>query len=152
MRKAILLGLISLMILAVVSGCGNKDTRDFLIENHNWTFVNMVDSESGTVTACAKDQTELYPEAEVLELTCKASTNVLAIRDKETGNGKEISYSGIGKDTNAIIYELVLVDREETIEGMAVSSITEYAKGKYEYTLIIDIDGKALYFVDRETE
>ena len=30
--------------------------------------------------------------------------------------------------------------------------MVEYAKGKYEYTLVIDLDGYAIYFYDRESE
>ena len=69
----------------------------------------------------------------------------------KTGNGEEISYSGIGKDTNSMTYKLVLEKGNESVEGMAVSGITEYAKGKYQHTLVIDLDGYALYFVDKET-
>ncbi|MBQ1189977.1 MAG: hypothetical protein IIX57_06170, partial [Lachnospiraceae bacterium] len=57
-----------------------------------------------------------------------------------------------GKDTNSLIYELEYVNGTEAVKGMAVSSITEYAKGKYEYTLVIDLDGYAIYFYDRESE
>ena len=42
MKRALLLGFIGLFMLAVISGCGSKDTRDFSIENHNWVFSNMV--------------------------------------------------------------------------------------------------------------
>ena len=149
MKKAILLGFISILMLFAISGCGSKNDFDFLIENHNWQFSNMVDSEKGTITACCGEMAEVYPEAEVLNLTCKASTNVMTIRDAATGNGKEISYSGVGKDTNSLTYKLVLQDGDETIEGMAVSSVTEYAKGEYEYTLVVDIDGYALYFYEK---
>ena len=92
-----------------------------------------------------------YPEVQVLNLSCAASTNVLTIRD-ENGNGLEFSYRASGKDTNSLIYELVYQNGEEAIKGMAVSSITEYAKGAYEHTLVMDIDGYAVYFYDRETE
>lgn len=151
MKKALLLGLISAMMIFAISGCGNKNDFDFNIENHVWQFSNMVDSENGTIVACCEEMAEAYPEAEIINLTCKASTNVMAIRDASTSNGKEISYDGIAKDTNSLTYKLVLQDGSETIEGMAVSSITEYAKGEYEYTLVVDIDGYALYFYDRES-
>ena len=150
MKKAIVLGMIAALMIFAISGCGNKNDFDFLIENHNWQFSNMVDNEKGNVAACSEELAEAHPEAEVMNLTCKASTNVMAIRDAATGNGKEISYSGIGKDTNSLTYKLVLQEGDQTIEGMAVSSITEYEKGKYEYTLVVDLDGYALYFYDRE--
>ena len=149
MKKAIILGLTALLIIAAISGCGSKNDFDFLIENHVWQFSNMVSSEDGSIVACSEEIAESHPEAKVMELTCKASTNVMAIRDAKTGNGAEISYSGIGKDTNSLTYKLVYQNGDEIIEGMAVSSITEYAKGQYEYTLVIDIDGYALYFVEK---
>ncbi|MBR6615854.1 MAG: hypothetical protein IKK95_07840, partial [Lachnospiraceae bacterium] len=61
-------------------------------------------------------------------------------------------YQMTGKDTNSLIYELVYRKGDEEVKGMAVSSMTEYAKGKYEYTLVVDIDGYVVYFYDREDE
>ena len=151
MKRTIRVVLISLMILAVISGCGKKDSRDFNLENHTWTFSNMVDSANGIVIACGEAEQENYPNAKVLDLHCVANTNVMEIREKKTGNGKEISYSGSGKDTNSMTYKLVLEKENESVEGMAVSGITEYEKGKYQHTLVIDLDGYALYFVDKET-
>ena len=152
MKKAILLSFIISVMLFAISGCGSKNDFDFLIENHNWQFSNMVDSKNGTIVACSEEIAEANPEAKIMALTCKAGTNVMAIRDAATGNGKEISYSGIAKDTNSLTYKLVFQDGDETIEGMAVSSITEYAKGKYEYTLVVDLDGYALYFYEKIAE
>ncbi len=151
MSRAMILGMIGAIMIAVVSGCGNKDTRDFSIESHEWEFSNMIDSEAGVVTACVADEKDLYPDAEVMNLTCEASTNVMAICN-EGKNGAEISYRAVSKDTNSIVYELVYVDGAETLEGMAVSGITEYEKGKYEHTLVVDIGGYALYFTGRIDE
>ncbi|MBR5267890.1 MAG: hypothetical protein IKU20_06840 [Lachnospiraceae bacterium] len=151
MKRIIILGLISLMILAVISGCGKTDTRDFNIENHTWTFSNVVDSVNGMVVACGEAEQEHYPDAKVLDLSCVAKNNVIAIREEKSGNGNEISYSGVGKDTNSMTYKLVFDKGNESVEGMAVSGITEYEKGKYQHTLVIDLDGYALYFVDKES-
>lgn len=149
MKKTWMFGVMICLMLSMISGCGNKNDYDFLIENHNWQFSTMVDSEHGTIAACSEEMAEVNPETEVKDLVCKANSNVLVIRDAKTGNGKEISYSGIAKDTNSLTYKLVMQDGNETIEGMAVSSITEYAKGEYEYTLVVDIDGYALYFYEK---
>ena len=152
MKKAVLLGLISIMMIFVISGCGSKNDFDFLIENHVWQFSNMVDNEKGEVVVCSEEMIDAYPDAKVMDITCKAATNVMAIQDTATGNGEEISYSRIGKDTNSLTYKLVLQREDNTIEGMAVSSVTEYAKGEYEYTLVVDIDGYALYFYEKIAE
>ena len=149
MKKTWMFGVMICLMLSMISGCGNKNDYDFLIENHNWQFSSMVDSEHGTIAACSEEMAEVNPEAEVRDIVCMANSNVLAIRDAETGNGKEISYSGIAKDTNSLTYKLVMQDGNETIEGMAVSGITEYAKGEYEYTLVVDIGGYALYFYEK---
>ena len=144
--------LICLVMILTIVGCGKKDTRDFNIENHVWSFSSMVDSTTGTVIACTQAEQENYLDAQVMELTCEAKTNVMAIREGNSGNGKEISYSGIGKDTNSMTYKLILGSGDSTVEGMAVSGITEYAKGKYRHTLVIDLDGYALYFVEKTEE
>lgn len=149
MGKASVLGLIISIMLLAISGCGSKNEFDFHIENHNWQFSNMVDSEKGTIVGCCEEMAEANPEVEIMNLTCKADTNVMEICDAATGSGKEISYSQIAKDTNSLTYKLVLQDGSEAIEGMAVSGITEYAKGEYEHTLVIDIDGYALYFYEK---
>ena len=49
-------------------------------------------------------------------------------------------------------YKLILESGDSTVEGIAVSGITEYAKGKYQHTLVIDLDGYALYFVEKTEE
>ena len=123
MKRIIILGLISLMILAAVGGCGKKDSRDFNVENHTWTFSNMVDSTNGIVIACGEAEQENYPDAKVLDLNCIAKTNVLEIREKKTGNGKEISYSGIGKDTNSMTYKLVLEKGNEEWQCLGLPSM-----------------------------
>ena len=120
------------------------------MENHAWTFANIVDSTTGTIIACGENEREKYPEAKVLDMVCEFRDNVMVIRDVNSGNGKEFSYSSIGKDTNSMIYKLILEDGDNALEGMAVSGITEYAKGEYQQTLVIDLDGYALYFVERK--
>ena len=152
MKNIPVLSLLCIMMMLAVAGCGKKDSRDFNMEQHSWSFSNMVDSTTGTIIACAQAEQENYPEAKVMELICEAKTNVMAIREANSGNGKEISYSGIGKDTNSMTYKLILEDGDRTVEGMAVSGITEYAKGKYQHTLVIDLDGYALYFVEKTEE
>lgn len=71
----------------------------------------------------------------------------MAITDNEST--WEISYDAIEKDAKSIIYDIVYQNEEKTVEGNAVSSITEYEDGTYEYTLVISIDGYTLYFIDK---
>ena len=134
MKKASILVFVSIWVLFVISGCGNKETRDFHIENHTWIFSEVAGSENA-----------------VSDLECAAVDEILTIKSAN-GDKWELKYKISGKDTNSLIYELEYVDGTEAKKGMAVSSITEYAKGKYEYTLVIDMDGYAIYFYDRESE
>jgi len=151
MKNAGILGFIVCFMLLVISGCGSKDTRDFNIENHNWIFSNMVSSESGEVTACGESVSEKYPDVQTIVMSCEAEDGNLTIGVADAPV-LEFQYQASGKDTNSLIYELTYQNGSEVVKGMAVSSITEYAKGEYEYTLVVDIDGYALYFYDRETE
>lgn len=134
MKKSSILILFSVFLMFVLSGCGKKETRDFHMENHAWTFSEVVGSENP-----------------VSDLECSAVDETLTIQSAN-GDKWELTYKISGKDTNSLIYELEYVNGTEAVKGMAVSSITEYAKGKYEYTLVIDLDGYAIYFYDRESE
>ena len=151
MKKVLILSVITVFMLLVISGCGSKDTRDFNIENHSWVFSNMVSSENGEIVSCGETVSEQYPDVPVITMTCNAVDGILSV---ETADGERLdfSYQMTGKDTNSLIYELVYQKSDEAVKGMAVSSMTEYAKGKYEYTLVVDIDGYAVYFYDREDE
>lgn len=151
MKKASILGFIACFMILVISGCGSKDTRDFNIENHSWVFSNMVSSENGEIVACGENVGEQYPDVHVIAVTCSAADGILSV-GTEDGERLDFSYQMTGKDTNSLIYELVYRKGDEEVKGMAVSSMTEYAKGKYEYTLVVDIDGFAVYFYDREDE
>ena len=46
MKKSSILILLGVFLLFVLSGCGKKETRDFHIENHTWTFLEVVGSEN----------------------------------------------------------------------------------------------------------
>ena len=151
MKKASILGFIACFMILVISGCGSKDTRDFNIENHGWVFSNMVSGENGEIVACGETVSEQYSDVPIIAMTCSAADGILSVGTAD-GERLDFSYQMTGKDTNSLIYELVYRKGDEEVKGMAVSSMTEYAKGKYEYTLVVDIDGFAVYFYDREDE
>ena len=151
MKRAIVLGFIGLMMLMVISGSGKKYTYDFSVENHEWVFSNALDSEAGVVIGCSEAEKENYPEAEVMDLTCEASDYVMVLGDGN-GNSYEVSYRLKTKNLNAKIYDLVYENDEGKISGTALSSVTEYYRGKFEYTMIIDLGGYALYFTEKIDE
>lgn len=149
MKKAATLGVVVFLILITVAGCGRKYTYDFNVENHAWVFSNVLDSEAGVVIGCSEAEKETYPEVEVMDLTCEASDYVMALGDGE-GNSYEVTYRLKTKNLNARIYDLVYENEDgDKIAGTALSSVTEYYRGKYEYTMIIDLGGYALYFTEK---
>ena len=121
MKKMYALYVIGIVMILVICGCGKKETRDFHMENHAWTFANIVDSTTGTIIACGENEREKYPEAKVLDMVCEFRDNVMVIRDVNSGNGKEFSYTDLTRFlTERIMYKKQL----DHVKAIAQGSVT----------------------------
>jgi hypothetical protein len=123
--------LLSLLLIALLVGCGIKTDDGLHIEKHDWTSTQAIDSAGQPLALPA--------------LTCAAQNGALTITDAD-GNEQSGTYSLVQRDTNSVLYDLSL-DGES---GTAVVSTTEYVdadgKKESEYTLILSLPERTVYF------
>ena len=124
--------LLPLLLIVLLVGCGKADGSNTLaIEGHNWTSTQAIDSAGQPIDLPA--------------LSCTAQDGALSVMGAD-GNTQSGTYSLAQRDTNSALYDLSL-DGES---GTAVVSITEYTdaagKKRSEYTLILSLPERAIYF------
>ena len=143
MRKICTLLLSTILIFSLTS-C--KQTGRMTIENNEWVLSTIQSSEQngGIIAYNPNDNTVIVSEnAIMIELSCSAKDNVLTFFDET--NSK--TYTGVYKELNdnfeSTIYEITI---NETQQGTAVASTTEYANGKEIPTLIITLNNYTLNF------
>ena len=123
--------LLSLLLIALLVGCGIKTDDGLHIENHDWTSTQAIDSAGQPIDLPA--------------LSCTAQDGALSVMGAD-GNTQSGTYSLAQRDTNSALYDLSL-DGES---GTAVVSITKYAdesdEQESEYTLILSLPDQTVYF------
>lgn len=123
---------LSLLLIALLVGCGIKTDDGLHIEKHDWTSTQAIDSAGQPLDLPA--------------LTCTAQDGSLSITDADGNTQQSGTYSLAQCDTNSVLYDLSL-DGES---GTAVVSTTEYVdadgKKESEYTLILSLPERTVYF------
>lgn len=137
MKRIIMLILAGLLLL---TGCGGQEIK-YRIEGKDWQIVTVQSAEDGKVIAVGESMREIYPEAEVIGLTCKAENGRL------TFNMGEQSWEGSYTRTDsssveAAIYTVTL----EGESGPAAVTATVRQDGSAEQTLVMQLSGWSLYF------
>lgn len=123
---------LSLLLIALLVGCGIKTDDGLHIEKHDWTSTQAIDSAGQPVDLPA--------------LTCTAQDGSLSITDADGNTQQSGTYSLAQCDTNSVLYDLSLDGESDT----AVVSTTEYVdadgKKESEYTLILSLPERTVYF------
>lgn len=131
------------LIFICFSGCSKKEKIN--IENSNWNIVT-IQSDNGEVIACSLNNEslykELYPNVEVLDMTCEAKDGNIIITDKTNNQKYQGTYEKIEKNIDSIIYKIAYEEKE----GTAIVSKTKYGNDEEMLTLIININGYNLNF------
>lgn len=137
MKRIIMLILAGLLLL---TGCGGQEIK-YRIEGKDWQIVTVQSAEDGKVIAVGESMREIYPEAEVIGLTCKAENGRLTFNMGEQsweGSYTRADSSGV----EATIYIVTL----EGESGPAAVAATVRQDGSAEQTLVMQLSGWSLYF------
>lgn len=125
------------MSVAFFGGC----SEDYAIEGHKWQFT-FAQTQSGEITLCSQQESALYPDAEIVEISLVAEGGALTVT--EDGSATEYVYSVQDRSAGGTIYVL---ESDGKSCGIASVGVTSYADGTGEYTLIVTVDGNSCYFI-----
>ena len=123
---------LSLLLIALLVGCGIKTDDGLHIEKHDWTSTQAIDSTGDSIDLPA--------------LTCAAQDGSLSVMSADGNAQQSGTYSLAQRDANSVLYALSLGGES----GTAVVSTTEYVdadgKKESEYTLILSLPDQTVYF------
>ena len=123
---------LSLLLIALLVGCGIKTDDGLHIENHDWTSTQAIDSAGQPIDLPA--------------LSCTAQDGALSVMSADGNAQQSGTYSLAQRDANSVFYALSLGGES----GTAVVSITKYAdesdEQESEYTLILSLPERTVYF------
>lgn len=139
-KRVFTAALLMIMIIAVLSGCGQNSSMR--IENHTWSFRYVQSEDDGAIVACSDQKTDIYPSAEIISLACAAEDGKLTVTNGSTQETYFFDYTVNTDKPESVIYNISSVNGN----GFASVGMTEYHDGKSEYTLIVKIGGYAIYF------
>ena len=120
--------------------CGKQITTH-RIEDKDWQVVTVQSTQDGSILFIGNSMQEIYPDAAVIELTCRAENGKLTFTSgMQSWEGSYTRQDSGGVE--ATIYSLTVGD--ET--GPAAVSVTTYLDGSAEQTLVLQLGGYSLYF------
>ena len=148
MKKMI--GLIALLILMMgLVGCNGNVVA---IEDYEWKMRTVMGNdienaqEPDKLVIAVGEADELYPDAEIVDLTLIAKDGKITITDSTNSKEYAGTYEAIKKTPKGTDYEITI---DGTV-GYATVAPTEYYDGSEIPTLPINIDEYALYFIPKE--
>lgn len=111
MKGKILVLVVSIFALTVfcLSGCGNS--AKVSIQDYQWEVTTIQDNDNGNVIACSDDNTETFPDAAEIDLSCTIDGKGLTLtnrNDNLTYNGTYVKKSS---ESDSIIYS-ILIDKD----------------------------------------
>ena len=148
MKKILSVFLMSLVIFTL-SACGGNVV---VIEDYEWKMRTVASNDIEASQApdeliiAVGESDELYPEAEIVDLTLSAKDGAITITDSTNGKTYSGTYEVQQKTPKGTDYEVII----DGVTGYATVSPTEYYDGSEIPTLPINIDGYSLYFIPKE--
>ena len=149
MKKILSVFLMSFIVFAL-SAC-NADVVK--MEDYEWKMRTVASNDIEAAQApdeliiAVGEADELYPEAEIVDLTLIAKDGAITITDSTNGETYTGTYEVMQKTPKGTDYELVI----DGVNGYATVAPTEYYDGSKIPTLPINIDGYSLYFIPNES-
>lgn len=148
MKKVLSVFLMLLMIFTL-SAC---DGDAVAIEDYEWKMRTVASNDIEAAQApdeliiAVGEADELYPDAEIVDLTLIAKDGEITITDTTNGKTYSGTYKVMQKTPKGTDYEIII----DGTTGYATVSPTEYYDGSEIPTLPINIDGYSLYFIPKE--
>ena len=148
MKKILSVLFVSLTVFAL-SAC-NADVVE--IEDYEWKMRTVMSNDTEAaqyqdeLVVAVGEADELYPEAEIVDLTLTAKDGEITITDNTNGKTYNGTYEVMQKTPKGTDYEIII----DGVTGYATVSPTEYYDETEIPTLPINIDGYSLYFIPKE--
>ena len=148
MKKIISIFLMLTFTFAL-SAC-NSD--EFAIEDYEWKMravmrndIEVAQNEDELVVAVGEAD-ELYPDAEIVDLTMIAKNGEITATDTTNNKTYNGTYTIMQKTPDGTDYEVII----DGVSGNATVAPTEYYNNQETPTLPINIDGYSVYFIPKE--
>lgn len=148
MKKILSVFLMSLIVLTL-SAC-NADV--VAIEDYEWKMRTVASNDieaaqdPDELVIAVGEADELYPEAEIVDLTLIAKDGEITITDTTNNKTYSGTYEIMQETPKGTDYEIII----DGATGYATVAPTEYYDGSEIPTLPINIDGYSLYFIPKE--
>lgn len=148
MKKIISIFLMLIFTFAL-SAC-NSD--EIAIEDYEWKMrtvmrndIEVAQNEDELVVAVGEAD-ELYPDAEIVDLTLTAKDGEITVTDTTNNKTYNGTYTIMQKTPDGTDYEVII----DGVSGNATVAPTEYYNNQETPTLPINIDGYSVYFIPKE--
>lgn len=145
MKKFLSVLLMSLIVFTF-SAC-NADV--IAIEDYEWKMRTVMSNDienaqyQDELVIAVGEADELYPDAEIVDLTLIAKDGEITITDTTNGKTYNGTYKVQKKTSKGTDYEIII----DGVTGYATLSPTEYYDGSEEPTLPISIGDYSIYFI-----
>lgn len=146
-----LIALFCAVIFAVTLSACNVDVVK--IEDYEWKMRTVMSNDTEAaqyqdeLVVAVGEADELYPDAEIVDMTLTAKDGEITITDTTNGKTYNGTYEVIQKTPKGTDYEIII----DGVTGYATVAPTEYYDGTEIPTLPINIDGYSLYFIPNES-
>ncbi len=146
-----LIALFCAVIFAVTLSACNADVVK--IEDYEWKMRTVMSNDTEAaqyqdeLVVAVGEADELYPDAEIVDMTLTAKDGEITITDTTNGKTYNGTYEVIQKTPKGTDYEIII----DGVTGYATVAPTEYYDGTEIPTLPINIDGYSLYFIPNES-
>ena len=148
---ALVIGIGLALILFATGGTDNP-LNYVKIEDYEWKMRTVMSNDTEAaqyqdeLVVAVGEADELYPEAEIVDLTLTAKDGEITITDNTNGKTYNGTYEVMQKTPKGTDYEIII----DGVTGYATVSPTEYYDETEIPTLPINIDGYSLYFIPKE--
>lgn len=148
MKKILSVFLMSFIVFTL-SACSGDVVA---IEDYEWKMrtvaINDIEAAQAPdeLIIAVGEADELYPDAEIVDMTLTAKDGEITITDTTNGKTYSGTYEVMQKTPKGTDYEIII----DGVTGYATVSPTEYYDDSEIPTLPINIDGYSLYFIPKE--